>query len=101
MLGLSERDRADLRTGAMRAKGQQWAGLIFWGAVLPRIIAVAAAVAAIIAAVWGLLKVWDRWGYAILLGAGPLGFVAIMFGVMFVAWVVRPRRRTHYRRGRR
>lgn len=107
MLGVTARDRDEIRIGRNRAIGAMYAKPLFWGLVWFWVIVTAAGVGL---AVWLAAEVHNVWVGGWLGGLGrtvadaaPLGLVGLAFLVMFVSLArsSSPRRRRHHHRRRR
>src|SRR3954468_24110075 len=102
MLGVTDRDRDEIRIGRNRAIGARYSMVLFWWPIWVRLFGIGlAAVAVIFVAV----KVHDVWvggfGDDVARNA-PLALLGLVFLGMFVAlgWPRNTRRRRHRRRRR-
>jgi membrane protein CcdC involved in cytochrome C biogenesis len=97
---LTARDRDEIRTGRNRQIGAHYARPLFWMSVAPMLVAWIFGIAAVVAVVWGIVHLWNAYVHPYLSSAGPGPFVAVLVGVIVLAFVVRSwiRPRGHYRR---
>lgn len=100
MLGLTDRDRQEIRTGRNWTIGEKHARLLFWGPVWGRLLGYAVAVAAV---VWLLVKAHNVWVGGLdraVYGVWPLVLLGAAFavGVVALAFPRSPRRRRRRRR---
>jgi hypothetical protein len=87
-LGLTDRDRQEIRAGRNREIGRRHASILFWGPLWGRVLLIAAVLAAVIyLAVLARNVVVSVWGGG--LGATvsddwPLGLLAVTFAVLLL-----------------
>lgn len=104
MLGVTDRDREEIRIGRNRAIGARYAMLLFWGPLWGR---VARYVVVGLVALWLIAKahtVWVGGLGATLTGVWPILLAAAACVAAAFLWLrstSTPRRRRHHRRRRR